>query len=138
MIRARLGRALTGAFVRGLLGVALVALPAASCTQATCTFPPVRQSPIDGVVTEVNATGLTAVQGFTVRQPDGSTVAFTMGTLDDPTVFSPGHLKAHQVSATPVRVWFKVRNGRDLVVYHLEDATATPASDATAITFSCP
>jgi len=130
MIRAGLARA--------LLVVVLVALPAASCGQGTCTFPPVRQSPVDGVVTDVSATGLTEVQGFTLRQTDGSTVAFTMGTLDDPTVFSPRHLKAHQASATPVRVWFKVQNGRDLVVYHLEDATTTPAAGATAITFSCP
>jgi hypothetical protein len=130
MIRAGLRRL--------FLAAALVALPAASCGQGTCTFPPVRQSPVDGVVTEVSATGLTAVQGFTIRQSDGSIVGFTMGTLDDPTVFSPGHLKAHETSATPVRVWFKVQNGRELVVYHLEDAPATPAADATAISFSCP
>ena len=117
------------------LVLAIAVLPSA-CGQGSCTFPPVTGSPVDGVVIQVDATGLTDVQGFSLRQSDGSTVAFRMGTLDDPTVFSPGHLKEHQATASPVRVWFKVQNGRDLVVYHLEDPEGTP-TDTAPVSFSC-
>jgi hypothetical protein len=120
---------------RALLAAALV-LPAAACGQGSCSFPPVKQSPTDGIVVSVTATGLTDVQNFTLRQNDGSQVVFQVGVLDDPTVFPAGHLKEHQASGSPVRVWFATTPDRTLVAFHLEDALG-PAPSTTAITFSC-
>ena len=120
-----------------LVAAALVVAGFSSaCGQGTCTVPPVRQSPVDGVVVAVTATGLTAVQNFTVRQSDGSEVVFQVGTIEDATVFPPGHLKEHQASSSPVRVWFTAKPDRTLVAYRLDDASG-PTPQGSPITFSC-
>lgn len=91
-------------------------------TRPTCACEPIPASPVDGVVVQVDATGLTDISGFDLRTPLYPVyLHFILGPLENATQFSPGHLKAHQASASPVRVYF-VRNGQDLVVYRLEDA----------------
>lgn len=79
-------------------------------------------SPVDGVVLHIDSTGLAAVQGFTLRTPDGHVYAFTLGQLDNGAQFPPGHLAEHQATGSPIRVSFRVEGGR-LVVYRLEDAS---------------
>src|SRR4051794_9856125 len=81
----------------------------------------VPDSPIAGVITNVDSQGLDQVKGFTIRTNTGDTVAFTLGQLDNGDEFPPGHLKEHQASGAPVFVFFKNQNGQ-LVVYHIEDA----------------
>ena len=128
--------ALQAAVARALAAALLATALAACGGQGSCSFPPVTASPVDGVVIAVDSTGLTDVRSFTLRQADGSTVVFQLGALDDATSFPPGHLKEHQASASPVRVWFTVRNGRELVAYHLDDAQDAPATEQ-PISFAC-
>jgi hypothetical protein len=79
-------------------------------------------SPVDGVVTLVRATGLTDVQGFSLRpSAGGPNLDFTLGPLENATQFPPGHLKEHQATGTPIRVYFTNAGGK-LLVYRLEDA----------------
>jgi hypothetical protein len=85
-------------------------------------------SPVDGVVLTIDATGLSQVQGFTLRTATGQTLRFVLGTLENPTQFPPGHLAEHQANALPVRVFFVVDSSGAPVVYRLEDAPrASPA-----------
>jgi hypothetical protein len=84
-------------------------------------------SPVDGVVTRVDASGLTDVTGFTIRTADNVPVAFKLGPLENATQFSPGHLKEHEATGMPVRVYFRSSNG-GLVVYRLEDAPLPSSS----------
>jgi hypothetical protein len=89
---------------------------------ATAVAPsPSLASPVTGVVISVDSAGLAKVTGFTLRLPDGSVQAFTIGVLENGAEFPPGHLKEHAVSAAPVRVFFRPE-GPDLVVYRIEDA----------------
>lgn len=83
--------------------------------------PIVPDSPVAGIIVAVDSSGLDQVRGFTLRTNDGETIAFTLGTLEDPTDFPPGHLKEHQTTASPVLVFFREENGA-LVVYRIEDA----------------
>jgi hypothetical protein len=78
-------------------------------------------SPMAGVITGIESTGLTGVHAFTLRTATGAIVRFTLGNLDNGTQFPPGHLAEHQLTGIPVLVFFRVE-GSDLVVYHLEDA----------------
>ena len=78
-------------------------------------------SPIDGLVIDLQAQGLTEVTGFTLRTNDGREIAFRLGILENGAQFPPGHLAAHMATAQPVRVWFR-EDGGSLVVYRLEDA----------------
>jgi hypothetical protein len=73
-------------------------------------------------VLTIDSAGLTQVHGFTLRTKAGDVIAFSIGQLDDPTQFPPGHLAEHQASALPVRVYFREVGGA-LVVYRLEDAS---------------
>jgi flagellar basal body-associated protein FliL len=76
-----------------------------------------------GVVVAVQATSLSNVQGFTIRTPDGRTVDFRIGALEDPTAFPPGHLAEHKVSLRPVRVTY-IDGSDGPVAVRLEDAPA--------------
>jgi hypothetical protein len=99
--------------------MALVVLGLGGCG-ATCACAP--PPPVDGVVVEVRATGLTEVQGFTLRPTTGgANLVFTLGPLENATQFPPGHLKEHEATGTPVRVYYTSSNGQ-LVAYRLEDA----------------
>jgi hypothetical protein len=74
-----------------------------------------------GVVVGVEATGLTSVQGFSIRTADGRTIDFRIGTLENGATFAPGHLAEHRVSLVPVRVTYLDENGAHFAV-RLEDA----------------
>jgi hypothetical protein len=124
------------AALRVTLAALVLATGFAACGQGSCSFPPVKASPAEGIVVAVDSTGLTDVRSFSLRQSDGSTVFFQVGQLDNATAFPPGHLKEHQASASPIRVWFTVRNRLDLIAYRLEDATDVPATEQ-PVSFSC-
>jgi hypothetical protein len=86
--------------------------------------PTTRQSPVVGVVVRVDSAGLGQVRGFDLRLPDGSTVALTVGPLENAAEFSASHLAEHQVSSEPVRAFYRLEAGVP-VVYRLEDAPRT-------------
>ena len=106
---------------RALLAVVVAALALAACAPQPAATPDV-QSPVDGVVIEVDAASLTDVRGFTLRVSNGGfAFEFSLGTLENASEFSPSHLKEHQATSAPVRVWFRVENGVR-VAYRIEDA----------------
>ena len=109
-----------------VVGVGLViALVAAGAFLATTLGQPPRQAET-GVVIAVDSTSLTDVKGFTIRTPDGRTVVFTLGPLENASQFAPGHLNEHVATAVPVLVTYRDENGQRVVV-RLEDAvTASP------------
>lgn len=77
-----------------------------------------------GVIVAVDSAGLGDVRGFTLRTIDGSLHEFELDALENPTEFPPGHLAEHQATAEPVRVFYRVDDGRALA-FRLEDAAAT-------------
>jgi hypothetical protein len=80
-------------------------------------------SPIDGLVIDLDAKGLSEVTGFTLRTNEGTEIVFRMGVLENGTQFPPGHLAEHMATSSPVRVFFRPEDG-DLLVYRIEDAPA--------------
>jgi hypothetical protein len=74
-----------------------------------------------GVVTAIDAAGLTDVRSFTIRTADARTVTFRVGVLENRTEFPPGHLIEHEATSQPVRVWFH-SEGDVLVATRIEDA----------------
>jgi hypothetical protein len=78
-------------------------------------------SPLTGVVTDIEATGLTEVTAMTLRTADGAQTTFRIGILENGVEFPPGHLTEHMATVAPVRVFFREEGGA-LVVYRLEDA----------------
>jgi hypothetical protein len=76
---------------------------------------------VEGVVIGVASTGLTEVQGFTIRTAGGETIDFRLGRLENATEFPPGHLAEHQATSTPIRVTFRIE-GSERVAYRIEDA----------------
>jgi len=74
-----------------------------------------------GIVVAVQATGLTSVQGFSIRTADGRTVDFRLGQLENAAAFAPGHLAEHKISLIPVRVTYIDQAGNHVAV-RLEDA----------------
>ena len=104
----------------------VIALVAAAAFLATTLGQPPRQTET-GVVIAVDSTSLTNVKGFTIRTPDGRTVTFTLGPLENASQFAPGHLNEHVATAVPVLVTYRDENGQRVVV-RLEDAvTASPS-----------
>ena len=101
-----------------MLLLASVALGACGSTPAAT---PDVQSPVDGIVIAVDAASLTDVRGFTLRASSGFSFDFTLGALENVTEFSPSHLKEHQATSEPIRVWFRVENGAR-VAYRIDDA----------------
>ena len=79
-------------------------------------------SPVTGILTGIESTGLTKVTGFSLRTADGREVSFRIGILENGAQFPPGHLAEHLATSSPVRVFFRVDGGH-LVVYRLEDAS---------------
>jgi hypothetical protein len=112
-----------------LLMAAAACVPASSQSSPATAVPsaggsagsPDVASPVAGVVVSVQSEGLDKVRGFTLRTAPGAVLQFTLGQLDDPTAFPPGHLSEHQASAVPILVSFR-REGSSLVVFHLVDA----------------
>jgi hypothetical protein len=78
-------------------------------------------SPVAGVIIGIESSGLNGVHAFSLRTSTGTILRLTLGNLDDPTQFPPGHLAEHQLTGLPVLVFFTV-DGPNMVVYHLEDA----------------
>jgi ABC-type proline/glycine betaine transport system substrate-binding protein len=96
-------------------------VPASSAGPDASPTPEIPGSPIAGVVTSIDSTGLDQVHGFTLQSMNGSTFTFVIGTLENGADFAPGHLTEHMAAAAPVLVYFRVVDGK-LVVYRLEDA----------------
>jgi hypothetical protein len=116
--------------VSGVFGIGLIqALNAGprSTPAPASSYPP---SPVEGVVVAVDSAGLGRVSGFTIRVPGGATLSFELGTLENPTEFSPSHITEHMATSEAVRVYFRVEDTRP-IVYRLEDAAASGASPAT-------
>lgn len=90
-------------------------------TTGVSASPVIPDSPIAGIVTSVDATGLTEVKGFTLRTSGGEDLTFVIGSLDNGDEFRPGHLTEHMATAGPILVSFKVVDGR-LIVFHMDDA----------------
>lgn len=111
-----------------ILVVAFLLFPRPSC--ACEPFP---SSPVDGIVVDVQATGLTEIHSFRLRSPAyAADLTFALGPLENPTEFAPGHLKAHQATGAPVRVYFTRDANGQLTAYRLEDAPGPSASPASA------
>jgi hypothetical protein len=103
--------------VIGVIGVAVVLLAIAA---STVLGGPGRQVET-GIVVAVQATSLSAVQGFSIRTGDGRTVDFRIVSLENASTFPPGHLAEHKVSLVPVRVTYVDRDGGHEAV-RIEDA----------------
>ena len=74
-----------------------------------------------GVVVAVEATSLSAVQGFSIRTADGRTVDFRIVAIENAAAFPPGHLSEHKVSLAPIRVTYVNQDGSHLAI-RIEDA----------------
>jgi hypothetical protein len=83
--------------------------------------PPTGTVAVVGVVVAVDSGGLTDVRGFTLRTTDGQLLSFGLADLQNGVEFPPGHLAEHQLTASPVRVWY--REGDPPQAIRLEDAT---------------
>jgi hypothetical protein len=107
-------------------GLVIALVAAAAYVVASAAQPP-RQTET-GVVIAVDSMSLTNVKGFTIRTPDGRTVVFRLGQLENASQFAPGHLNEHVATAVPVLVTYRNENGQRVVV-RLEDAPgASPPS----------
>ncbi|HEX5013121.1 MAG TPA: hypothetical protein VFV72_03100 [Candidatus Limnocylindrales bacterium] len=107
------------------VGVVVAVLAVGAVLAATLSQPP-RQTET-GVVIAVDAESLTNVKGFTIRTPDGRTVVFKLGRLENGSQFAPGHLNEHLATAVPVLVTYQDVNG-ERVVIRLEDAAPAAPS----------
>ena len=112
-------------FVALLLTTALPAVTGA-CEPGAPSIPTTAASgaitsPVEGVVIDVDAAGLTEVSAFTLRTAAGDELQFTVGELENPVDFPPSHLATHLADAAPVRVFFR-SDGEALVALRLEDA----------------
>jgi hypothetical protein len=107
------------------LGVAIALLAAIYVAATLLLQPPPKTE--TGVVVDIESVSLTEVRAFTLRTPDGRTVEFRIGQLENGAQFPPSHLAVHQVDATPVRVTYR-DEGEERVAIRLEDAPAAPPS----------
>lgn len=78
-----------------------------------------------GVVVAVDSASLTRVTAFTIREADGGTRRFAVGSLENGVEFPPGHLVEHIASGVPVVVTYRDENGVATAV-RLSDAVAGP------------
>lgn len=110
----RLGRgAIVGAGV-------LIALAAVGFVVVSSFARPAARSEV-GVVVFVDSVSLTDVRSFTIRTPDGRTVRFAVGRLENGAEFPPGHLGEHMATAVPIVVTYRDEGGEHVAV-RLEDA----------------
>jgi len=103
-----------------LLAAAVLAVVVVAVVVATAVGGPGRRVET-GIVVAVQATGLTSVQGFSIRTADGRTVEFQLGQLENAATFAPGHLAEHKISLVPIRVTYVDQAGSHVAV-RLEDA----------------
>jgi hypothetical protein len=87
------------------------------------TPPPLPASPVEGVVVAVDSPSLGEVKGFALRTSDGFLFDLQLGTLENPTEFSPSHLGEHMATSQPILAHYRLEAGKP-VVYRLEDAPA--------------
>ena len=83
--------------------------------------PPAGTVAVVGVVVAVDSSGLTEVRGFTLRTTDGQLRTFGLADLQNGVEFPPGHLAEHQLTASPVRVWYRPGDDPSQAI-RLEDA----------------
>ena len=72
-----------------------------------------------GVIIDVQATSLTAIESFTLRTNDGETLVFRVApdaTRDPTEGFVPGHLRSHAVAAGQVTVFYREEDGQLLAL----------------------
>ncbi|HYH94130.1 MAG TPA: hypothetical protein VD763_13290 [Candidatus Saccharimonadales bacterium] len=74
-----------------------------------------------GVIVGVEAEGLGDVRSFALRTADGTILDMDLSALENSEEFPPGHLAEHQVTAEPVRVWYREEGGTRLAI-RLADA----------------
>jgi hypothetical protein len=111
-------------FALALIGfVALVGTAAIALSGTGVRDPdgPKDATAVVGVVVHVEATGLDAVTGLSLRTADGATIDFRIGQLENGAEFPPGHLVEHQATGAPIRVWYRME-GAVRVAIRLEDA----------------
>lgn len=108
-------------FALALLLVVVASAAAALLLNGTNGTASTTAPSVVGVIVGVDSEGLDRVRGFTLRTTDGASDTFAIGTLENGTVFPPGHLVEHQATAEPVRVWYLV-DGSTKVAIRLEDA----------------
>ncbi len=128
--RGKKRRATTGA---GFLAISLIlaacggstspspAAPSASPSAAPSASASVAipESPVEGLIVNIDGDGLTQVNSITVRTPEGTDHVFRVGQLEVPV--PPAHLNEHMAGALPVRVAFRVEGG-ELVAFRIDDA----------------
>lgn len=85
------------------------------------------EDPVEGVVINVESTGLDSVTAFTLRTADGQTYRFALGRLQGAAQFPPGHLAEHAANAEPIKVTFLALD-TTLIATRLEDANPAPPS----------
>jgi hypothetical protein len=111
------------AVVAALVVAAIVlSSPGRACAASDAPCPTLPDSPVVGVVVAVDTPSLGKVNGFDLRLDDGSVVSLKVGTLENPTQFSPSHLLTHEATSVPIRAFYRLQDGAP-VVYRLEDAT---------------
>jgi hypothetical protein len=132
-IRRRLAPTLPGALILGLVlgactgaaetppAAAFTPPPRVSSSPSAAASQEIPGSPVAGIVTAIDSSGLDKVKGFTLHSVGGQDLTFILGTLENGDEFPPGHLAEHMAAAAPVLVYFRVENGA-LVAYRLEDA----------------
>ena len=84
---------------------------------------PAGTTAVVGVIVGVDAESLGDVRSFDLRVADGTVRTFGLAALENGAMFPPGHLVEHQMTAEPVRVWYRNEAGADLAI-RLEDAGA--------------
>ncbi len=78
---------------------------------------------VAGFVVDVKSTGLTQIDSFTLRTPEGTELVFRVGRLElDGGAFPAGHLREHMALNQAVAVAYREENG-ERVAYRLADAT---------------
>lgn len=95
--------------------------PTPSPSPATPSASAALESPVVGVILDLDIAGLADIRGFTFRTDAGQTVEFVLGELDNADVFPPSHLPEHMAAGDPLRVSFRMEDGRP-VAYHIEHA----------------
>ncbi|MGK2852087.1 MAG: hypothetical protein ACSLFN_14430 [Candidatus Limnocylindrales bacterium] len=74
-----------------------------------------------GAIVGVQAESLGDVRSFQVRTTAGEVLDFDLSALENGDVFPPGHLAEHQVTAEPVRVWYRDEGGTRFAI-RVDDA----------------
>ena len=80
-----------------------------------------RTSTATGVVIAVDAVSLTDVRSFTLRVAGGTTLVFSLASLQNGVEFPPGHLAEHIGSAEPIVVTYR-DDGGTLKALRISDA----------------